>query len=507
MNANIEPIISKVEIDITPDISLFPKIGKSGYTLTQSVAELVDNSIDARITGKKLIVNIVMHSDAIIIKDNAKGMSKNEASRALKLGYSEKENALGEFGLGLKSACTSLGEQFILRAFPLNSKTGYQYTYDEKEWLSRGNKNDWRDELQIYEKSKKKHGTEIKIEKLKKRFNRQRKKEVLNDFSKRFAPFIKSGEVEILVNQNKCIPTEPTLTDEGKINFEISLKEDRKIYGWYGLMKKGSDKGNYGFTTFRRGRMITYYDKIGIPHHPTVSRIIGEIHLDHVPVSHNKKEFESESEEYQEAIDLLTNEFKEIVKKARQTSLAAKVDKVVKDKTDVWTEAIVKAYHLDIKELLESADAKRKKTQDPRDPIGSVIIEKRNSPLHETIKRIVDKRERSREPRDKKQTVIAHFININGKNYDINHDFARLGDDAGWMEYDYFEERGTIEVFTNQDFPAYAATSDLPFYAAIHIAEAISEIVVKLSNFTLDKKDEIKQKIIRRASEFLEEFK
>ena len=47
-------------IDITPDKSLMPKMAKSGYTITEAISELIDNSIDAQIANKKLtiIVNV-----------------------------------------------------------------------------------------------------------------------------------------------------------------------------------------------------------------------------------------------------------------------------------------------------------------------------------------------------------------------------------------------------------------------------------------------------------------
>lgn len=502
----MEKVVKTETIDITPDISLLPKTGRVGYTLTQSLAELVDNSIDARLPNQPLIVNVVLQKDFIIIEDNASGMNRDVAEKALVLGYSAKKDALGEFGLGLKSACTSLGKTFTLKTFPRGSTFGYKYQYDEDRWEAKVDRDDWTDELKILERDSEKHGTQVKIENLKRRVSRQRKRDVLRDFSKRFAPFLKSGDVEIYVNRERCVPEEPELGGK-KTQFEIPLENERKIYGWYGLMKKGSDKGLYGFSTFRRGRMITSYDKIGIPHHPTVSRIIGEIHLDHVPVSSAKKEFETESSEYKQVVKLLEDEFKELVKRARRTSLAARVTKEVKNKTESWKEAIVKVFHREIKDLFEIEPLKRKRSLDKDDPVGEVIIERRDPPIHETIKEIVAKRERTRDPRDKRQRIVSHFITIGGKRYTVNHGFDSFGADAGWKTYDYLKERGTIEVFTNQDFPAYSTTKDIPFYAAIHICEAIAEIVVKVNNYDPSKINEIKEKLLRGASEIIGQFK
>ena len=493
------------KIDITPDTSLYPKIGKSGYTLTQSIAELVDNSIDARISNQILKIKVVLQKDFIIVEDNALGMNRDKAGKALILGYSTKKNVLGEFGLGLKSACTSLGRTFTLRTEPKEFNYGYSYQYDQDRWESKNSRNDWTDELKVFEKDKNKHGTRVKIENLNRRVNKQRKRDVLKDFSNRFAPFINSKEVKIFVNQEECVPETLDLKDGSKTEFSIPLGNGKEIYGWHALMKKRSDKGFYGFNTFRRGRMITSFDKIGIPHHPTISRITGAIHLDFIPVSHNKKSFETESNEYQQAEKLLTKEFKILVRKARQASLSAKVTKAVKDKTESWKKALVSAFHHDISDLLDSEPLRKKRSNNKRDPVGEIIIERRDPKMQRTIKEIVAKRKRTRQPREKRQKIVSHFVTIGGRNFTINHDFQSLGKDASWKAY--VEEAGVIEVFTNQDFPAYTLTTDTAFYAAIHIAESLAEIVVSVNKYDASKVNEIKEKLLRGASKGLEQLK
>lgn len=278
------------QIDITPDTSMLPKSGKTGYNLTQAVAELVDNSIDARSANEALMINVVIQSDYIKVDDNGEGMDKHIARKALVLGHSEKKNKLGEFGIGMKAACTSLGKKFRVTTKKKGLGEGYMYEYDEESWLSRKNKNNWTDSLKIFEKNDPaEHGTSIEIEDLSRRVSKARKRDVLKDLASRFAPFLLTKQVVIQVNNTVCSPEEPELSNEGRKNFEITLSNENKIDGWYGLLKHGSNTGHYGFNTFRRGRMITNYDKIGIFYHPTVSKIIGEINMNHVPVSSNKK--------------------------------------------------------------------------------------------------------------------------------------------------------------------------------------------------------------------------
>jgi len=494
------------QIDITPDTSMLPKSGKTGYNLTQAVAELVDNSIDARSVTAILMINVVIQSGYIKVEDNGEGMDKQIARKALVLGYSEKKNKLGEFGIGMKAACTSLGRKFRVTTTKKGLREGYMYEYDEESWLSRKNKNNWTDSLRIFEKNDPtEHGTSIEIEDLSRRVSKARQRDVLKDLANRFAPFLLTKQVIIQVNNIDCSPEEPELSNEGRKNFEITLSNGNKIYGWYGLLKHGSNTGHYGFNTFRRGRMITNYDKIGIFYHPTVSKIIGEINMNHVPVSSNKKGWEEESDEYIEAERLLKEEFKVLVSKARSSSLDEKVDSDIRDETERWKAEIVKAVRSeDLIDIIPPTDIRRKRTYNSDDPVGQVIVERRDTRIEEIRQEIKEKNERTRNPR-KKQIVVSHFITIAGRNYVINHEFAHLGKDKGWKDV-YYKSGEPIEVYTNKDFPAYAATSDLPFYAAIHIAESLGEIIANVNSEDTNKATEYRELILRKAAQMIEEY-
>ena len=55
-------------------------------------------------------------------------------------------------------------------------------------------------------------------------------------------------------------------------------------------------------------------------------------------------------------------------------------------------------------------------------------------------------------------------------------------------------------IYTNTDFPAYITTKDHIFYAVVHIAEAISEVMVKEVGEEISNMQEIKETILRLAS-------
>ncbi len=490
-------------VDITPHKSIMPKIGRAGYSVAQAVAELIDNAIDANSEGNKLSIEILIKKDIIEIKDDAVGMNKMELTKAFSLAHSNKKDKLGEFGLGLKTSCQSLGSEFSILTTKKGEKNYYLIDYDEEDWL-KNESHSWSNyPIKILpKKDKDEHGTTITIKKLKVKIENVVEK-VKKDIGTRFAPFLKRKEVEIKLNNSLTKSFMPELIDGTKKEFEISVKGN-KIYGWYGLMKESSQKGFYGFNIFRRGRMITCYDKIGIGEHATVARITGEINLNHVPVTHNKREFINDSEEYIDAEEVLSKEFKEIVKEARKKAKDDKVTSNVKQEVDIWKNKMIEA--LKDKELFPEQNLKKPtsqgKNKEERD------IEKRdkwklNMP---PIKISEDIKSEAKERKPRKFHKRPHVINIMGKKFNFNVDFAHLEVNGPLKRWAVSKEEG-IEIIINTDFPAWLSTKDTPFYAVMLIGEALAEIISKEANeYFPEKIQEIKEEILRKASELKNEF-
>ena len=151
-------------IDITPHRSIMCKISQTGYSVQEAISELIDNSIDARLENEKLTIKVTINKEHIIIEDTGKGMNKSQAKDSIRLGYSSKKEKLGEFGLGLKTATSFLGEEFVLRTKMEDSNEEYIIKYDENEWLQKG---DWFKFPFIIEgKNDKSHGTVVEVKKL-----------------------------------------------------------------------------------------------------------------------------------------------------------------------------------------------------------------------------------------------------------------------------------------------------------------------------------------------------
>src|SRR3989344_951307 len=241
-------IVTK-EINILPHRSLMPKIGQTGYSVSQAISELVDNSIDAREDNKALTVEILLDMDKglVEVSDDGVGMNEETAANSLKLAHSDKKNKLGEFGLGLKTAATSLGKRFQICTTQKDSDKEYILEYDEDKSLKSG---DWtKHEMKIKEGvSKHKSNTIITIENLRFSIYPNLPGNIRKDLATRFAPFIENGEVKIKVNTKLCEPEPLDLKTEyhspdGREPFSKKLESGNEVHGWRGLLKRGSNKG------------------------------------------------------------------------------------------------------------------------------------------------------------------------------------------------------------------------------------------------------------------------
>jgi hypothetical protein len=127
------------KINIVPDRTLYDKLGQTGYSFSEAIAELVDNAIDARLDNQTVHIDITISSNSVIIEDDAKGMGEKEAMESIRLGSSNKKgNYLGQFGLGLKSACNNIGSKFILFTTPIDSNFGYRLEFDKDDFQNSG---------------------------------------------------------------------------------------------------------------------------------------------------------------------------------------------------------------------------------------------------------------------------------------------------------------------------------------------------------------------------------
>lgn len=500
------------KINILPHRSLMPKMGQAGYSVSQAISELVDNSIDARSREPLTVeVNLDRKKCAIQVSDNGLGMDEKSAANSIKLAYSSKKDQLGEYGLGLKTAATSLGKKFRVVTTQKNSDKEYSLQYDEDQWIESGSWNEHDMEIKSGI-DKERSGTIVYIEDLRCKIYANLPSNLRKDLATRFAPFIENDELELKVNGKQCVPEPLELKTEyypengGKEDFKFPLESENVVHGWRGLLKKGSGRGEYGFRVFRRGRLVMQFAKLGFKPHPEAQQIVGEIHLDHIPVTHNKREFIQESPLYKEIEEeggIFWNFMTEIVRAARSSARKSVISQGILDKVESQKENIMKAIK-QIPDIHEYAfpDLREKVRSEYGKDMADLEVEDRSKREVVTIKHEPESNRENgliRKPR-KVHKRKRYYVTVNGKNFEVFHEFRDLKNDDILKDFVIDEETG-IKVITNSSFPGFANSSDHVFYAVWNIAEAIAEIMVEQNDRSYSEVMVLRDKILKRASE------
>jgi len=362
----------------------------------------------------------------------------------------------------------------------------------------------------------KKSGTTIRISGLRFAIYPNLPGNIRRDLATRFAPFIENGELRIKVNTKWCEPEPLPLKEDyyppdGKEHFRCKLESGNEVWGWRGLLKQGSEKGEYGFRVFRRGRLIMQFAKLGFNPHPEARQIIGEIHLDHVPVTHNKREFIQESPLYREITDdggIFWDFMRDLVREARSSVRKTQIDQGILDKLEVQKDNIMKAIKR-IPQLKEYAfpDLKEKirAPGDHHEGQSDLEIEKRDP---RGVVTVVEEPQvgidRSRKPK-KSHIRRTYFITVNGKKFKVEHSFVDLKTEHVLKDKSVDEEKG-IQVFTNTAFPGFGNTKDHVFYATWNIAEAIAEVMVEGNHRSSDEVLKIRDLILKKSAEITREL-
>ena len=471
------------KVDITPHVSLLPKLGHSGYKIVEAISEFIDNSIDAKVKDQKLSIGIEINEKRLIITDNASGMNLDEITNALKLAYtaSHQKKRLGQFGLGLKTAATSLGKKFTIKTSMSGENNWHIIIYDEDEWLK---SNKWETEIRTEPKNNyQDHGTKITIERAKYKFYPNQVTNIKRDLSFRFASFIEAMELEIRVNSQVIERTPIELRNNERFEIGISLDEKRKITGWYGYLIKRS-RQHYGFNLYKNGRLIAPYQKIGFEPHPEAALLYGELNLDFVPVTHNKREFIENSVDFSDAQNALTKFIKEnrVVIKSREISMSEHVG-------DITERTRRKLFSLQI--ALEKGPLIEKISN-----IETQIIPDSELTNKDTIKTL--KLTQSFSP-DKLDENGSFEFKVENDKFNISFGLTPLGKDEEWVKY--FVEKNNITVLINTDFPLYFMVRNYSYYALILIAEAIAEFIVKKYQLPKNMVLKLRNTILKRSGE------
>ena len=499
-------ILKTETFDITPDQSLMPKLGQSGYSISEAISELVDNSIDARTEGEKLTINVHLSTEEIKISDNGCGMEKDGAKKSLILGLSQKkEGELGQFGLGMKTACTSLGKYFEVATKPRGTKEQYLITYNEDDFLK---DKGWKSALHVMAAPAKESGTSVLVKDLRFKYYKGLDKRLSDDLVDRFAPFIFNSEVDIVLNGKKLRSAEPELIKDSRQEFEIELFNGKKVYGWLGILKKGS-QAKSGFNLYRNNRLIRAHEKLGYQYHPSKMWITGEVHLNPIPVTHNKREFITTDEQYVDFLAKFSELIKPLLAKIKQRQNEEKVNDIAEEERETLKDNLLKAINMvdDFKELSGNfGDKPNKRSEDD----GDLFNKERRSPIENRVTEVVEEPKavdetpkRGRKPK-RVQRKMARFITIAGNKFRFDYKWGELDEDiAKVSEID--KEKGLIVVTLNYNFPLISIVKDKYTYIALMVIEGIVEAFLRENNKGLEKLTELRDRTVKQFGKIVTE--
>lgn len=309
-------------VDITPHISLLPKIGQAGHSVAEAVSELVDNSLDARYLDRVLHVDVEydVRDGWIKVTDDGQGMNRADLASALVLGLSGKDGErIGRFGLGMKSACTSLGARFVVTTRTAQAQMEWYADYDEQAFIERG---EWRLPVKRRRKTAER-GTSIVIDS--DRVYHGLSQSLIRNLSWTFRHFIADGLVEITVNGEHVEPPQHQVDPDSMLPLAGEVC-GHQVRGWVALLEVSSQRGWYGFDLIRHRRVIRRHQKIGFQAHPQTARVVGELHLDGFPTNNLKTDFIRETDEWRELEVWLSDSIEPVVAASRALAHAGRFD-------------------------------------------------------------------------------------------------------------------------------------------------------------------------------------
>lgn len=306
------------------------------------------------------------------IRDNGPGMTQEQAEKAIKAGYSGNNSfdSLGLFGMGFNISTSKLGRVTRFLTARLNDDYFIETVIDlekinqTKSYQIEANK--------IIKSENFDQGTIIEISRWWPEGNSNNgfiKKliqygipKIRQELGRRYATILRDKQIRILVDKSPCEPFEHCVWSSqrfverngnpipARFDFDNVLGAQRRcgncraiipdgenecpschstlirtveerVKGWVGI-QRFDDSTRFGIDLIRNGRAIKPAEKAAFfeyvdefknvikdyPIDGQYGRIVGEVHLDFVPVDFLKQDFQRSSEEWQKAMKFLRGE-------------------------------------------------------------------------------------------------------------------------------------------------------------------------------------------------------
>lgn len=466
--------------NMTPDPSLLEDIGAGSFTVAEAIAELVANSFDARVDEQPVHVDIRVSSSEIWVIDNGKGMSGEELPQRMKLAFKDPEReksgkkVKGMYGLGLKTACASLGRSWGLYSKVREEADTHKFELDLEEWTKRrGEENpNWEHEttssLSFPDSplNGEPSGTAVFIRKL-------RGKEffvgpIMDRLSRAYKPHLESGD-KIWVNGELLLPEQLEIRPDSRveINARIGPNSEYHITGWLGVGQTRNDS-SFGVNIYRQGQLVETWNKDWFRAHTMASRIRGDVNLDFVPSNFHKKGLDKSSFEWNLASEFM----KEALVPVRRLSYDLSKDRKDPTRDDrafaAFSSSLSSVPQLSlVRATNEKADPA--KAGDPVAKSSSAATQQ----FPESISQVAaDSIGPKAEVRGNKLYVGDKEITIVGKTQPLS------SSERHW-DYVYSQEKEELLVVLNTSSPVYKKITDLEFYGVLAKADVLTTFLIE----------------------------
>jgi hypothetical protein len=319
------------------------------YTAWHALAELVDNATQSYFdhraeldsayasSGDRLTIGVVYdrsNGGMLRVSDNALGMSYDELTYALKVGFPPANTSgRSKFGMGMKTSACWIGNNWTIRTKRLGETTEHSVTVDVNTVA--GGKND------LPHTSSEGHPPELHYTVIE---IREHNREFYGRTLGRIKDFLRSMYRQDLRSKLVTIEWQGTALewDDSEyvflkaVNGEPYRKDfgfqvgGKHIHGWVGILERGS-RARAGFSILQADRVVrgwpeswrpeSLYGQFQGSNDLINQRLIGEINLDEFQVSHTKDNIlwlGDEEEEVQRLLKEHCGAYAEVAKRARK---------------------------------------------------------------------------------------------------------------------------------------------------------------------------------------------
>jgi hypothetical protein len=348
--------MAKKQLKFQVENNVITSYKRLAYTPWHAIAEFVDNSTQSFFNNRKTLehadvkyklprplkVNIEYDPSKgiFMVEDNAMGMSFEELANALHVSkLPEITTGRSQFGMGMKTAASWLGNQWSIRTKKLGETTEYLVELninqiasgnDNLEYSTRTkgvDRNSHYTILSVYEHNQKFHGRTLgKIAQYLRSMYRQ-------DFRDEILTLIWRGEEldweevdqRLAVDQNGFPYRRDFMFTVGTDSDNENDEKDKLVRGWLGVLAKGKRR-DAGLTIFHANRVIMGWPQTYRPeaiygderNDLLNQRLLGEIHLDDFLVSHTKDAIQWMGDQEEQVENGLLERFTDYIRYANE---------------------------------------------------------------------------------------------------------------------------------------------------------------------------------------------